>query len=173
MERRRYEERRLASEQSDITNNENVKTSSNCWEVFFKVPDGYPQNAVAGAMKKFFLKIHNSDVICVHEPEHSIDTPKLKFLHSLVGCQFVIKTAGRDNLRKSHVLDSRQSVQADNPLMSGTQSSYHQIQIKLSEKHKRVFFVQSEEQATEIVRKMKKVAEIRDLEETYDLVDKS
>jgi len=58
-------------------------------------------------MKKFFLKIHNSDVICVHEPEHSIDTPKLKFLHSLVGCQFVIKAAGRDNPRKSQIADSR------------------------------------------------------------------
>jgi hypothetical protein len=37
--RRRYEERRFASEHSNITNNDNLKTSSNCWEVFFKIPD--------------------------------------------------------------------------------------------------------------------------------------
>ena len=73
------------------------------WEVFFKMPDN---SNTLGAMKKFFLKIHNSDVICVHEPEHSIETPKLKFLHSLIGCHFVIK-AGRETLRKSNLLDSR------------------------------------------------------------------
>lgn len=66
-------------------------------------------------MKKFFLKIHNSDVICVHDPEHSIDTPKLKFLHSLIGCQFLIKPASSvvaaPNSRKSHnLMESRQSV---------------------------------------------------------------
>ena len=37
--RRRYEERRIAFESSDITNNDIVKTRSNCWEVFFKIPD--------------------------------------------------------------------------------------------------------------------------------------
>jgi hypothetical protein len=66
-------------------------------------------NNTLGAMKKFFLKIHNSDVICVHEPEHSIETPKLKFLHSLIGCHFVIK-AGRETLKQSKMLDSRQSI---------------------------------------------------------------
>jgi hypothetical protein len=62
-------------------------------------------------MKKFFLKIHNSDVICVHQAEHSIDTPKLKFLHSLVGCQFLVKTAA------SNLAGRRKSVPANGMLM--------------------------------------------------------
>ena len=37
--RKRYDERLKAAENSDITNNNNIKSSSNCWEVFFKIPD--------------------------------------------------------------------------------------------------------------------------------------
>lgn len=169
--RRRYEERRVAAESSDITNNDNVKTSSNCWEVFFKIPD--QDNNNQGGMKKFFLKIHNSDVICVHQPEHSIDTPKLKFLHSLIGCQFLVKTT-------TNIAGKRKSVTPGGMLMDSRQSMvcdkdhhYHQIQIKLSEKHKRVFFVENEDLAQEIVRKMKKVADIRDLDDNYDFIDKT
>jgi hypothetical protein len=41
--------------------------------------------------RKFFIKIEGHDVYCVHEPGHKIDTPKLKFLHCLLGCSFQIK----------------------------------------------------------------------------------
>ena len=122
-----------------------------------------------GGMKKFYLKLHNSDVICVHQPDHSIETPKMKFIHSLIGCQFLIKSSIKDSYIKSHhYMDSRNSLAAG----AGGEPqapAFHQIQIKLSEKHKRVFFVASESVAAEIARKMKRIAEVRDIEDDYEL----
>lgn len=43
----------------------------------------------------------------------------------------------------------------------------HQIQIKLSEKHKRVFYVKSKELATEVVKRLRMAAGAREVEEYY------
>jgi Protein kinase domain len=43
----------------------------------------------------------------------------------------------------------------------------HQVQIKLSEKHKRVFYVKSKEMAAEIVKRMRVAAGAREVEEYY------
>ena len=60
-----------------------------CYEVYFKVPSSNdPSNS---KMKRFYIKILNTDVLCVHDPEQSLENNKLKFLHSLVGCHFIVK----------------------------------------------------------------------------------
>lgn len=91
-------------------------SETHAWEVIFKVPDGEgdekkekdrskqppgvhntngaissqgkDNNGQNKNIKRFFIKVEGHDVYCVHEPHQKIDTPKLKFLHCLLGCSF-------------------------------------------------------------------------------------
>ena len=79
---------RIVQKRDEERQKAKVKCASDSnWEVYFKVPTDKDQN---GQMRKFFLKIIDCDVICVHKIDDTIESPKIKFLHSLVGCQFLI-----------------------------------------------------------------------------------
>jgi hypothetical protein len=66
------------------------KKLQSSFEVFFKVPAS-GNDPSQSKMKKFYLKLLNQDVMCVSDPDHNIENNKLKFLHSLIGCHFLMK----------------------------------------------------------------------------------
>lgn len=93
---RRHEERKNVLDLSYLAGDGRLEQPS--WEVFFKIPE-----MSSTKMKRFFIKIEGNDIYCVHDPREGIDTPKLKFLHCLLGCSFLIKPPETDAALRSSI----------------------------------------------------------------------
>ena len=146
--------------------------NQHCFEVFFKVPaSGNDPSKIK--MKRFYLKLLNQDVLCVADPQYDIENHKLKFIHSLLGCHFIIKppSLGTESEQinsfeyKSNASNTALNKKSANNY-SSTSNNWWQIQIKLSEKHKRVFFVKNEEQAQTIVKTLSLAAGVLELKDS-------